>query len=324
MTTDRRLLTTTLCISCLLSPALLFGQDLGQQVRNAQLDVEGRVQRVIETDEEPIIQISVQTSSAISNSMSETIRFPAPGTLVYVHVSGWRDSSNRPPRAAFIRASLRQDANGQWTNAGGNWFTQIQPTDIASDKRPNPSAKPKPFGLITEPVFVGGTAGLKVTGVVTNSPAATAGIEDGDVLMKIDGQPLDSTAKLVRAETSNQARVVVTVKDIRTGREVDVAIENQYPPQPGRPNRGMKPLGITGALAFYQGNPAIKVTDVAAGSPASQAGIKKGWLVLKANGKALSQPDELPQVANDSNGTLLLEIFDPRTRETKMVRAVLR
>jgi hypothetical protein len=323
MTTLRTLVNSSLCTVLLCTPALLVGQDVSRRNASPQLGLEGRVQRVIETEGESIVQVFVQKSTAMTTSQGDPIRFPAPGELVYIHVPTRGRSDNQPPKEAFVRVSLRQDANGQWVPAARNWFSEIREPDIAFNDQPDAVANPKPFGLIAEPVFVGGTAGLKVTGVVSNSPAATAGIEDGDVLMRLDGQPLDSVANLVRAESSGKERVVVTVKDIRTGREVNVAIENKTPP-PRRSTARMKPLGITGALAFYQGNPAVKVTNVASGSPASKAGIENGWLVLKANGKAVNKPEELTQAERGSNGTLLLEVFDPQAKETKMVRAVLR
>jgi serine protease Do len=64
--------------------------------------------------------------------------------------------------------------------------------------------------------------GIAVEKVMENSPAAAAGIAAGDVITKINGEPITSTRKLTRliSEISpdHQARVTV----LRGGREIDI------------------------------------------------------------------------------------------------------
>ena len=56
--------------------------------------------------------------------------------------------------------------------------------------------------------------------------------------------------------------------------------------------------------------------NVVDNSPAQQAGIEIGWLILEANGKSISKPEELAAAAR-SQGPLKLKLVNPRNGEQK-------
>jgi S1-C subfamily serine protease len=56
---------------------------------------------------------------------------------------------------------------------------------------------------------------------------------------------------------------------------------------------------------------AVKVTEVAPGSPAERAGIRPGLVILAANGKQVLHPNDLAEVVRQSPATLQLSVVDP-------------
>jgi len=62
--------------------------------------------------------------------------------------------------------------------------------DYRSAKRRTP--KPKQPYLGTEPDYAGDEEGVKINGVTANGPAEQSGMKPGDVIVEIDGQPIES------------------------------------------------------------------------------------------------------------------------------------
>jgi putative serine protease PepD len=78
------------------------------------------------------------------------------------------------------------------------------------------------LGLAARPVGDDPTrppTGLAVTAVVPGGPADQAGLEVGDVITEIDGQPADSAEQLVLAGLRHSAGDAVTVGYLRDGAE---------------------------------------------------------------------------------------------------------
>ena len=66
------------------------------------------------------------------------------------------------------------------------------------------------------------------------------------------------------------------------------------PTQPGAERK----LGAVTELVFYDVNPAVKVTEVEPGSPAEEAGVLEGDVVLQLAGEPTRCADELHQLLN--------------------------
>src|SRR5262249_26521636 len=148
-------------------------------------------------------------------------------------------------------------------------------------------------GISAEPVAIGKRTGMKVIRVEPGSPAQVAGIEPGDVLVAANGVPITGVEVLSNVIHKSGPTLTVNVRDTRTGRDVPVQIKLGVPdadnptPVPAetpiQTDAGRK-LGAVTELVFYDVNPAVKVTEVEAGSPAARAGIEPGDIILDANG----------------------------------------
>jgi S1-C subfamily serine protease len=132
---------------------------------------------------------------------------------------------------------------------------------------------------------------------------------------------------------------VLTVRDIRTGK--DVPVEVQVPgrsadpspapfplPSPGAnkpvtspaPDGSRNRLGAVTEITLYDVEAALKVTEVAPGSPADRAGIRPGLIILAANGKLMLHPNQLAETVRQSPATLQLSVVDPRSGRKSTVK----
>jgi serine protease Do len=175
--------------------------------------------------------------------------------------------------------------------------------------------------------------GAVVESVRPNSPAATAGFHENDVVLQFDGERVRSAAHLTRlvAETPVGREVMVGV--IRDGRRTDLKVKpeagNWFEPRfggmidlnaeelkeqmeragraaremgrnlpdvfaPGRGRLGVTVQELNGELAEYFGvKSGVLVASVAPDSPAAKAGVKAGDVITAVNGKAVATPGEL-------------------------------
>ena len=301
---------------------------------DATVTVEGRVANIFQSDDESLVQIVVQKSELDSLNNAARASYPAPGTSVYVHVRpdnslagrfSRRSAGDELPRpGSLVSAALELDAAGQWAAAGRGWFEPISDLGRPSTANPTPgNLGGGTLGLATQRVKLGQGTALKVVTVTPNSPAAAAGIEPGDTLVQVNRQPLESEEQLENVFRRSSRGITLTVRDVRSGRDVEVDVNAAAADVPIARKGGMRSLGVATKLAFFGGEPALEITNVDPGSPAQQAGITSGLLITQANGKKVSSPEELQTAERESRGRLELQLIDPKERREQTVRVEL-
>ena len=184
------------------------------------------------------------------------------------------------------------------------------------------------LGISAEPTRVGLRTVLKVLSVETGSAAAKAGLEPGDLLVKANGAALTSPEQLVSALRKSGSMLKLTVRDSRTGRDTEVAVnlgsEGAAPasrlPTPvevesSAPGAGAGggPLGAVTELAFHDADCAVRITEVVPGGPADRAGLRPGLLIIEANGKPTLHPNQLNEAVRTGGRSLKLVVVDPST-----------
>jgi hypothetical protein len=306
---------------------------------NVALVVDGVVEKVYRDGDQCLVQILVRSSEASHLGTVAGARYPAPGECVYAHVdlqnAGFdrvirrSDSKRLPDPQSRIRAFLTVGANGRWQAGGRDWFDENVGPDRSAGRdrwpldraRRDRDAGPETalLGVDTQRVVVGKGNGLKVVRVRPHSAGEKAGFEPGDILVAVDGSGLSSQQQLEEAFRISVGKLTVTVRDIRTDREVLVEVDARGGAVL-RPNGIAKPLGIETEVAFYDGEAVLKVTLVDPDSPAQRSGIVPGLLILKAGGKPLASPKALREAERQSRGSLQLEVVDPRERRERRVR----
>lgn len=202
---------------------------------------------------------------------------------------------------------------------------------------------PISLGISAEAVTIGVRSALKVTRVMPDSAAAKAGLEPGDVLVKVNGTAITRPEQLAAALRKTGPKLTLTVRDIRTGKDVDVEVElsqrtknPRFAPAPEPPAISVPPstsdpsgdpsnsrLGVVTELAFFDNEAAVVITEVEAGGPAAKAGLKVGTLITKANGMAVLHPNDLLDAERSAGQRIELRLVDSKSgRESSLVIAL--
>lgn len=137
-------------------------------------------------------------------------------------------------------------------------------------------------------------SGALVGDVVAQGPAEKAGIKRGDVIVSYDGKPIEEPATLPALVASTPVGKTVAIQVMRNGRmqTVDVAIDRlndqtaALEPQQEQGEWGLALQNITPEQRRSMGlkeNYGVLVTAVLPGSPAANANINAGDVILQVN-----------------------------------------
>ncbi|MFM7289838.1 MAG: PDZ domain-containing protein, partial [Planctomycetia bacterium] len=146
------------------------------------------------------------------------------------------------------------------------------------------------------------TAGSIVVGVRNGGGAAEAkpALRQGDVIVRLGGEPVASTADLERAvaaisgKTTEPVPTLVTfvrdAEEMVTVARVGPPSESDRAGRPARPWLGVQTQVLTREIAEalgIAGRKGVRVTYVVPGSPAADAGLQVGDLLLKLDGRVI-------------------------------------
>jgi S1-C subfamily serine protease len=220
-------------------------------------------------------------------------------------------------------------------NTGRGARVELDPRggdETAPSADPSPAAQPPrvTLGLSAEPVTLGTRSALKVTRVDPAGPAAKAGLEPGDIVVAANGAPTTGVEQLLSALRKSGPKFTLTVRDSRTGRDVDVdvALAGTAAAPPAEVETPIKAapgkLGALTELAFHDSDFAVKVTEVEPGSAAARAGLRPGVLIVAADGKPVLHPNDLNDAVRNSKGTVKLTVVDPSSGKKSDVNVSLK
>lgn len=123
--------------------------------------------------------------------------------------------------------------------------------------------------------------------VLADSPAAQAGIRDGDKIIALNGKPNPTWETVIMQEIQNRP-MSVTVD--RGGKHITTIVTPTL----------SKTYGVGSAGWDEQG--AVEIGDVKPGFPAAKAGIKKGDVVLAVNGMPMHSTARFHEITTNSGG----------------------
>jgi S1-C subfamily serine protease len=150
--------------------------------------------------------------------------------------------------------------------------------------------------------------GVVVTQVVPNGPAHQAGVEQHDVLLSGDGNPVAGGEDLDKVLRSAKTDAPLTLKLLRRGQTLEKQVTPKRsdtvewlstfstPPQSSY-RIGIQVSDPDETLKKQLGleNRGVVVTEVLGGKPADAAGVKSGDVLLSVNGDSVAKHEELPE-----------------------------
>ena len=193
--------------------------------------------------------------------------------------------------------------------------------------------------------------GALIDGVTSGSSAAQAGLQKNDVIVKWDGEPIESAREMSRHIRETPAGRAVRLTVMRDGREIEVGVtlgertplvnrvriarpaiasvrvrpDIQIRPRvQDRGHLGVQMQSMTPQLAEYFGlskRSGALVIFVFADSPAAKAGLKAGDVILSAGGETVDNPMDVRRALTDkSEGVIEFRIMRDRQEQTLKVQ----
>nr|WP_244493180.1 DegQ family serine endoprotease [Aureimonas sp. AU20] len=188
---------------------------------------------------------------------------------------------------------------------------------------------------IAEAIGLDRPSGALIQGVVEGGPASEAGLRPGDVVLSMDGFPIEGPDslgyRLATAGLGRQTDLTVRSGDGKTER---VRLElDEAPETPVRDERGLEgQTPFSGAsvanlsprladeLEMAQTKRGVVVTEVDPRSPAARLGLQPKDIVLSLNGREVASSADLERRAEDGRRGWRLEVERDGKVLTQFVR----
>jgi serine protease Do len=166
------------------------------------------------------------------------------------------------------------------------------------------------------------TDGVLVSDVTADSPAQRSGLQQGDVIVRFDGKPVEGAHDLPRMVASKEPGSKVQIMIVRDGDKKDLTLQIGTMADEGRSvaaqskssekKWGLSLQSLTPQLAqrlgYDKDEQGLVVSKVEALSPAAEAGIRRGDVIKEINRKEVRNLEEMHSIIENlsKEDTLLL------------------
>src|SRR5438477_959765 len=259
----------------------------------------------------------IQIDAPVNKGNSGGPAFDTDGEVMGVNTAIFSPSGGSVGIAFSIPASTVKNVIAQLKDKGTvsrGWIgVQIQP--VTPEIAESLGLKKAEGALVAEPQ--------------ANGPAAKAGIESGDVITSVNGEPVKDARELARTIGGFAPGAAVKLNVLHKGQDKTVNITlGQLPnsveakadtdnSDKGGLNRGtdVPKLGLTLAPANTvagAGKDGVVVTEVDPKSAAAERGFKEGDVILEVAGKSVTSPGAVREAINaagtDNKNTVLMRV----------------
>ncbi len=245
----------------------------------------------------------IQIDAPVNKGNSGGPAFDTSGEVMGVNTAIYSPSGGSVGIAFSIPASTVKNVIAQLKDKGSvsrGWIgVQIQP--VTADIADSLGLKKAEGALVAEPQ--------------PNGPASKAGIESGDVITAVNGEPVKDARELARTIGSLAPGAAVKLNVLHKGQDKVVnltlgQLPNSIEAKAGNDNNdrgGMKrgtdvpKLGLTVAPADTvagAGKDGVVVTEVDPKSAAAERGFKEGDVILEVGGKSVSSAGDVREAIN--------------------------
>src|SRR5438045_5244682 len=155
--------------------------------------------------------------------------------------------------------------------------------------------------------------GALVANVVPSSPAARAGLKPSDLVVAIDGQPIEDPNAFDYRFATRPLGGTAQVDVLRAGKTVKLAVPLETVPDTGRneivlsgrsPLQGAKVANISPAVAdelhLDADTAGVVITDLADGGTAAGVGFQKGDIIMSVNNEKIAKTADLEKATRES------------------------
>ncbi|HEY4209947.1 MAG TPA: DegQ family serine endoprotease [Steroidobacteraceae bacterium] len=255
-----------------------------------------------DSDYVPFIQTDVAINPGNSGGPLFNMRGEVVGinSQIYSRSGGYQGVSFSIPIDVALRVGHQLETTGHVTR--GKLGVVIQGVDQGLA---DSFGLPKPEGAL-------------VSSVEKDGPAARAGVEAGDVILKLNGSPVTESSELPAAvaELAPGASVKLDVWRQHSSREIDVKLGEKEDTrtasnEPGHHEGGKLGLAVrplTGQEQRESNTHGGLLIERATGAGAA-AGLQQGDIVLAANGAKVASVDDLKGAVEKSKGHIALLVL---------------
>ena len=149
-------------------------------------------------------------------------------------------------------------------------------------------------------------SGVVVDEVLPDSAAEEAGIQEGDIILRVDGHEVSDASDLRKILKNMEEPKKLTIELLRDGKTLTLIATPEkddftFIRGVSRNYLGVELQELDADLAPYfqaQPNAGVLVARVEKGSPADEAGLKSGDVITHLNGKKIKDPDDLRKELN--------------------------
>jgi len=168
------------------------------------------------------------------------------------------------------------------------------------------------------------TKGSLISSVTPSSPADKAGLQAGDLILQFDGKAVDAVNDLPILVGNTKIGKEVKIDIVRAGSEkiLNVTIDKLKSAKDEQPELAALEKGSLGvAVASLSDaekaelktkNQGVKIAKVLSESPAENAGLQSGDIILSVSGKSIESPSRLKAVIKAADGDKPLAILFKR------------
>jgi Do/DeqQ family serine protease len=156
--------------------------------------------------------------------------------------------------------------------------------------------------------------GALVANVTPNSPSARAGLKLSDLIVAIDGQPIDDPNAFDYRFATRPLGGTAQIDVQRGGKLMKLAVALETAPDTGRdeivlkarsPFQGAKVANISPAVAdelhLDASTEGVVVTDLSDDATAANVGFQKGDIILAVNNQKIAKTSDLDKVTRDGS-----------------------
>ena len=160
--------------------------------------------------------------------------------------------------------------------------------------------------------------GAYVTVVTLGSPAAAAGVRQGDVITKLDGEAIRSSADVVDYVSSRAIGASVTVTLFRAGDLRQLGAKLTAAPGDADDRTEVPSLGLTlqsltpplaGSFGLPSGTRGVAIAEVAPGSPGARASLQAGDVILDVDHRPVVSAEDVSRTISGAMAHLL-RVYD--------------